>query len=181
MRGKNTSFEGGDAMKKLLGCFLCVMFLACLVTPAVADTLVPDIVPPTLPGYTNPQWFSPTNPDEEEAWLEGLLGLIYDDPSVEFIQKDETGDPLDVVPSSWTYAVLKYGVGKPEDTNPDHWAIMDDGDFDLELGDISGLPTGGLSHVSYFTGQSVPEPATMLLFGSGILFVGLFGRKRFKQ
>ncbi|MBW1826638.1 MAG: PEP-CTERM sorting domain-containing protein, partial [Deltaproteobacteria bacterium] len=24
-------------------------------------------------------------------------------------------------------------------------------------------------------------PATMLLFGSGILFVGVFGRKRFKQ
>ena len=166
-------------MKKLLGCFLGVLLLFCLAGPAVADILVPDIVPPTLPGYTNPQYFSPTNPDDEEAWLEGLLGLIYDDPSVEFIQKDETGDPTDVVPSSWTYAVLKYGVGAPP--APDHWAIMDDGDFDLELGDISGLPTGGLSHVSYFTGQSVPEPATMLLFGSGILGLGLFGRKRFKE
>jgi len=31
------------------------------------------------------------------------------------------------------------------------------------------------------TTSSVPEPTTMLLFGSGILFVGLFGRKQFKQ
>ena len=165
-------------MKKSLGCFLCVMFLTCLVAPAVADTLVPDTMPPTLPGYENPQWFSPTNPDEEEAWLEGLLGLIYDDPSVEFIQKDETGDPLDVVPSSWTYAVLKYGVGAPP--APDHWAIVDDGNNILEIGDIAGLPTTGLSHVSYFGPQSVPEPATMLLLGSGLLGLALFSRQRFK-
>ena len=166
-------------MKKLLGCFLCVMFLVFLVTPASADILVVDIDPPD--SDTNPQWVTPSNPDTEEAWLEGLLGLTYDDPLVEFIQKDETGDPLDVVPSSWTYAVLKYGVGTPSVTNPDHWAIMDDGDFDLELGDISGLPTGGLSHVSYFTGQSVPEPATMLLLGSGLFGLALFGRQRFKR
>ena len=165
-------------MKKLLGCFLCVMLLFCLATPAAADILVVDVDPPDTD--TNPQWFSPTNPDAEEAWLEGLLGLYYDDPSVEFIQKDETGDPLDVVPSSWTYAVLKYGVGEPGLPNPDHWAIEDDGDNILQLSGL-GLPTTGLSHVSYFGPRSVPEPATMLLLGSGLLGLALFGRQRFKK
>ncbi|MCJ7541477.1 MAG: PEP-CTERM sorting domain-containing protein [Desulfobacterales bacterium] len=155
------------------------MLLICLATPAAADILVLDVDPPDTD--TNPQWFSPTNPDAEEAWLEGLLGLIYDDPTVEFISKDETGDPLDVVPSSWTYAVLKYGVGAPGALNPNHWAIMDDGDFTLEIGDIAGLPTNGLSHVSYFGPRSVPEPATMLLLGSGLLGLALFGRQRFKK
>ena len=156
-------------MKKLLGCLLCVMFFVCLITPAGADMLV--LGTSALSGCTNPQWFSPTNPDQEEAWLEGLLGLIYDDPLVEFISKD-------TVPSSWTYAVLKYGVGAPAVTNPDHWAIMDDGDNILQLSGL-GLPTTGLSHVSYFGPQSVPEPSTILLLGSCLIVLAGFGRKKF--
>jgi hypothetical protein len=48
---------------------------------------------------------------------------------------------------------------------------------------LSGFwPDGGaISHVTLYGTQSVPEPTTMLLFGSGILFVGAFGRKRFKK
>jgi hypothetical protein len=37
------------------------------------------------------------------------------------------------------------------------------------------------SHDVQSNGASVPEPATMFLLGSGILFVGVFGRKRFKK
>jgi len=106
------------------------------------------------------------------GWLAGLLGF-----PVSFISKDEDANPLDDVPAAWTYAVLKYGVGQPGVTNPDHWAIQDDGDFILELGDILDLPDRGLSHVSYF-GQPIPEPATMFLLGSGLIGLAGYGRKK---
>jgi len=140
-------------------------------TSAVADMLVIDVDPPDTD--TNPQWVTPSDPADEKSWLEGLLGF-----PVSFISKDDDDNPLDEVPAVWTYAVLKYGVGQPGIDNPDHWAIVDDGDFILELGDIIGIPSQGLSHVSYF-GQPIPEPATMLLLGSGLLGLAGYGRKKF--
>ncbi len=39
---------------------------------------------------------------------------------------------------------------------------------------------GAISHVSLYGARSVPEPATMLLLGSGLILMAGFGRKRFK-
>jgi hypothetical protein len=146
-------------MKKILFLSLLMLGLVFGTTPARADDiLVVDVDLPNTFSYggwgpfspdTNPMAFSPDNEMLEGAWLKALLGGV----TQPFISKYVGNTSPYGVPANWTYAVLKFGVGPPAPTNPDHWAIQDDGDFILELGDIwlTGTPLpGGLSHVSYF-------------------------------
>jgi hypothetical protein len=158
--------------KKMRYLTLVLAALLCA-SPVGADLLVVDIDPPN--SDSNPQRLSNSGQDTETAWLQGLLGGA----PVSFISKDEDSNPLDEVPSNWTYAILKFGVGAPP--SPDHWAVYDDNNNDiLEIGGL-GLPTQGLSHVTYFSttpATPVPEPATMLLLGAGLIGLAGFGRKK---
>lgn len=178
-------------MKKIFLLSLLILGLVFVTTPVMADSLVVDFDPPNEFSYskwgpfspdTNPMYFSPTPPSLEGAWLNALLGF-----NVPFIIKYKGDTAPYGAPATWTYAVLKYGVGRPGIANPNHWAIMDDGDFILELAGIGGLPERGLSHVSYFgptngNGSTpVPEPTTMILLGSGLLGLAIFGRKLRKK
>jgi hypothetical protein len=191
--------KGGDFMKKLLGCLLCVMLLA---FGAQAHAL--SITPASTPQL----WGLETSQSAINAIIASTIS-----PAVELYKQNYMGSEDGPLAGSYTTtfngdpngATISYDggdyVGQPayllvkDGSGPPGWYLFDltgvttpippktpawDGQETLELSGF-WLGNGAISHVTLYGTQSVPEPTTMLLFGSGILFVGAFGRKRFKK
>lgn len=168
-------------MKKIMVVFYMFLLSILLSSFALADAIVADIDPPDINSTywagsdQNPSLVGQlvnSNPTTEEAWLEALLGKVYNDPTVNYITKiDGSGDKqlTDFDPGvAWDYAIVKYG---------NYWiAYGDTGNDDLLT---AGSFDFGVSHVTLFGGEPIPEPATMFLLGSGLIGLAGYGRKKF--
>jgi hypothetical protein len=178
-------------MKKLLGCFLCVMLLFCLSTPAAADIIF-DV--DLLDSYTNGQNLGNSGDPVEDAWVNALYGS-----PVDLAYEDSDGSDGWSIGQPGAIVLLKYANANSPNApyGFDHWAIIDDdmnGMLDLlnvtnpfnyvgsgavteGLGATLDLGYQALSHVR----STVPEPTTMLLLGFGLVGLAGFGRKKFKK
>lgn len=199
----------GFHMKRFL-CASITLSALLLSTSVQADMLISDIDTSILidnydwdnkeiTSDTNPDFVSPNDEVMEERWLEALLGLEYDSSLVNFIDRQApsglddlttwisynpaTWDPKPI--SGWDYAIVKIGGGGQDIGS--HYAFHDTGDDDLLTyptypnGTEFTLPRG-VSHITFFSGSSaeVPEPATMFIFGTGLVALAGIGAKRKK-
>lgn len=178
-------------MKKLLGCFLCVMLLFWLASPAAADILLPDyelsvggISDVSSLLYGENDTYGDNLVNSGLGTEEARVSAIAQQP-VELLYEDTDGSDGWTIGQPRAIVVLKYADDSSSNAPGgfEHWAILDDGDGILQLGTFAynggtiELGTHALSHVR----STVPEPATMLLLGSGLIGLAAIGRKKFKK
>lgn len=158
-------------------------------TSAHADSLITDIDTDDIWTVYSQFWDGDdTNSCElnngskkaEENWVEALLGLEYDNPSLNLIKKEIVAENKTVQVNydpgfAWDYAVVKIG---------NKWfAFADDGDDDLLSFDLTDQSfNNAMGHQSFYSfdyvPKEVPEPTTLMLMGAGIAVLGACRRRR---
>lgn len=166
-------------MKKILAVVFTIVGIIFSAALCQADTLVPP-----ANGASDPAFLSPDNQANEEAWLEILLNqdvdfVGYKEPSYTGHNTLTNYDPG----FDWDYAVVKIGGSANNGNNQtgDHFAFLDDPNDNKLSFDIFATygVQQGISHINFFKGSSpVPEPATMLLFGTGLAGLAAVGRRK---
>ncbi len=193
----------------LAGCAgMMLMFFS---APAWSDPVVGpwSYTPPTdtILAYES----LPTASDlEEQTWVAGILGISLEDLLLQYDYTKDESDAVKFNQLSgydpgfdWDYALVK--VDGPNDFS---YLFRDDngvlplslanGDNLLTTPTVNTLPFNmiketkpngphAISHVSFFVGGGegvtppIPEPSTLFLLGSGVLGLGILGRKRLSK
>jgi hypothetical protein len=176
--------------------FSLIVFCALLAFAAQAHALA--ITPATLPQYTGTQ----TSQNEIDTAIALYLGN-----SIELYKQNVGGSEEGALagsyvttfsntPSDPSGALIHYVGGAY--VGPTAFLLVKDGNhspawylFNLTVAGWNGTEDlvlsefwparGAISHVTLYGAQAVPEPATMLLLGVGLIGLAGYGRKRFKS
>lgn len=122
-----------------------------------------------FPGETVNVTTTTTAVDWTETSLAGTYAFKLSDDPADFFIKIGTGNTGSDVDHFMFQNNIETG-----------WAVI--ALSDLNINNIENFDVGRISHVGEVGGGTqVPEPSMLLLFGSGLLGLGLFGRKKFRK
>ena len=193
-------------MKKIK-MLMAVLGMAFMVLSMMSSASALTINPSSLPIWSGD---IPNNPKADDIpGIVGSIAPLFElykqdvsgPESGDFASSYETA--FDNTPTDPEDAVITWVEGMPFISGSPLYLLVKDGSqtpiwyiFGLNIGASPLLPwngqetiylnnfwpgNGAISHVSIYGPTSVPEPSTLLLLGSGLIGLGILGRKRFKR